>query len=155
LPQYVVNNNREAHLGRSNNDAMIFLPLVIITVFCFGFVMMQPHKTAHAPTTASKQSTPSATHAQAELQPLSFASAAHLPLAADPSTSSTSTNSGVTQSTQMPQSSSSSTGNLQAANSTSNSSSLVIKLPAVATTVKPTTSATLTASSTDKTTTKK
>lgn len=113
MTKYVVGNSHDMSNSRHNHGILIVPPLFIITVFCFGFVMMQPHKNLGVSSTASNKSSPHAISQAAELPPLTFTSPSTLPsVATAPSNTGDS-------SLKVPQSPTNSGNNLQSADGNS------------------------------------
>ena len=50
MPRYVIDKNLTE---RSNYFGLLFVPLLLITAFCFGFVLMQPNSTQQSGKKAS------------------------------------------------------------------------------------------------------
>jgi hypothetical protein len=73
LTQYKINNPTQME---NSHRLMIGPPLFIISLFCFGFVLMQPHHSSQSQANASSRTTPKTN--SAKLPPLENASPASL-----------------------------------------------------------------------------
>lgn len=112
---------------RGSHAALIGPPLLIAMVFCFSFVLLQPHKPSGAAPAASNTSTPIKTVAQPQLPALSFAPVEVLtPIAAAPASESSPVDTGSSNiQASKPQPSTATGTQLQAAASNQQSNTLV------------------------------
>jgi hypothetical protein len=67
LAQYAIYSSRNM---TSSHRFLIGPPLLIVSVFCFAFVLMQPHASGTAQPTASSHTTPQSNNAQVDLPPI-------------------------------------------------------------------------------------
>lgn len=122
LPEYSLGVKKV----RGRYDALIVPPLFIITIFCFAFILLQPHKVSAPSATASKQVQPAVPISAAALPPLPMAASNSLAqLSPEPATDPSVVNDGM-QTMSVPLSSSSSTTSLQPTKTNSDGSSTTL-----------------------------